>query len=315
MTPEEKYQEIVNSRKANAEKKPEETKPNDTNPSGVTTDPPANEKKPEPEKKPDEKKPEDGKKPEGDGKGDGKPSEDEKKEHAFAKMRLKFSRENEALKKELEALKKAMAENAPKPQAKTRKDFGDDDAAYEKYLRETIAEEAYRKAKAEFESRKSEQDGKEQFTAKLREDLEKSFSKDVADKVFRDMSDPESEMSMLITDERSEPMREAIMESSRRADLLALMQAKPQMFQQILELPPKRQAYRIYQLEDQIEAKYSQLKAKQANEKQKRERADSLPNTGTFGQGNETNKGFSGLSDTARVDRIKEELKKQRSRR
>lgn len=314
MTPDEKYQEIVNARKASEEQKPDGAKPQETNPSGVKTDPPAKEKQ-EPEKKPDGNNPEDGKKPEGDGKGDGKPSEDEKKEHAFAKMRLKFSRENEALKKEIEALKKAQADNAPKPQTKTRKDFGDDDAAYEKYLRETIAEEAYQKAKAEFESKKSEQDGKEKFTAKLREDLERSFSKDVADKVFGDLSDPESDMTLIITDERSEPMREAIMESSRRADLLALMQAKPQIFQQILELPPKRQAYRIYQLEDQIEARYSQLKARQASEQQKKERADSLPNTGTFGQGDNTNKGFSGLSTQQRVDRYMEEYMKQRTKR
>lgn len=312
MTEEEKYQEIVNSRKASEEKKPEDTKPKDE-PSGVKTDPPA-EKQPEPEKKPDENKPDEGgKQPEDDkGKGPAKPSKPEQEEHALAAMRIKFKRENEALKKEIEELKKAQSANAPKPAAKTRKDF-ENDEAYEKHVRDSLKEEIRAEIMNEVNAQKAKQDESENFTAQLRGDLEKTFSKEVADKVFKDLNNPDSMMSEIILDERAKPIVEAVQSSERRADLLALMQAKPQIFQALLELPARKQEFRIYQLEDQIEAQYAKLKAKQAEDKQKQERAESLPSTGTFGVNGNGNDGINGLSTAERVRRYREEILKQRT--
>ena len=314
MTEEEKYQEIVNSRKASEEKKPEDTKPKDE-PSGVKTDPPA-EKQPEPEKKPDEKKPDEGgKQPEDDkGKGPAKPSKPEQEEHALAAMRIKFKRENEALKKEIEELKKAQSANAPKPAAKTRKDF-ENDEAYEKHVRDSLKEEIRAEIMDEVKAQKAKQDESENFTAQLRGDLEKTFSKEVADKVFADLNNPDSLMSEIILDERAKPIVEAVQASERRADLLALMQAKPQIFQALLELPARKQEFRIYQLEDQIEAQYAKLKAKQAEDKQKQERAASLPSTGTFGVNGNGNDGINGLSTAERVRRYREEELKKRLKR
>ena len=83
MTAEEKYQEIVNSRKAAEGSKPEETKPQETSPSSVGADLPADEKKPETESKPEDK---------ADGKGEQKPTKSEQEEHAFAAMRFKHKR-------------------------------------------------------------------------------------------------------------------------------------------------------------------------------------------------------------------------------
>lgn len=314
MTEEEKYQEIVNSRKASEEKKPEDTKPKDE-PSGVKTDPPA-EKQPEPEKKPDEKKPDEGgKQPEDDkGKGPAKPSKPEQEEHALAAMRIKFKRENEALKKEIEELKKAQSANAPKPAAKTRKDF-ENDEAYEKHVRDSLKEEIRAEIMNEVNAQKAKRDESENFTAQLRGDLEKTFSKEVADKVFADLNNPDSLMSEIILDERAKPIVEAVQSSERRADLLALMQAKPQIFQALLELPARKQEYRVYQLEDQIEAQYAKLKAKQAEDKQKQERAASLPSTGTFGVNGNGNDGINGLSTAERVRRYREEELKKRLKR
>lgn len=314
MTEDEKYQEIVNSRKASEEKKPEETKLKDE-PSGVKTDPPA-EKQPEPEKKPEEKKPDEGgKKPEDDkGKGPAKPSKPEQEEHALAAMRIKFKRENEALRKELEELKKAQAANAPKPTPKTRKDF-ESDEAYEKHIRDSFKDELRAEIMNEVNAQKAKQDEKEGFTAKLREDLERTFSKEVSDKVFADLNNPDSEMSEIILDERAKPIVEAIKSSKRRADLLALMQAKPQIFQAMLELPERKQEFRIYQLEDQIDAQYAKLKAKQDEDRQKQERADSLPNTGTFGVNGNGNDGIQWLSTAERVRRYREEELKKRLKR
>lgn len=311
MTEEEKYQEIVNSRKASEEKKPEDTKPKDE-PSGVKTDPPA-EKQPEPEKKPEEKKPDEGgKQPEDDkGKGPAKPSKPEQEEHALAAMRIKFKRENEALKKEIEELKKAQSANVPKPAEKTRKDF-ENDEAYEKHVRDSLKEEIRAEIMNEVNAQKAKRDESENFTAQLRGDLEKTFSKEVADKVFEDLNNPDSLMSEIILDERAKPIVEAVQSSECRADLLALMQAKPQIFQALLELPARKQEFRIYQLEDQIEAQYAKLKAKQAEDKQKQERAASLPSTGTFGVNGNGNDGINGLSTAERVRRYREEELKKR---
>lgn len=307
MTEEEKYQEIVNSRKAAAEdKKPNEAKPQETNPSGVKTDPPA-EKQPEPDKKPDESKPQgDGKKPD-DTKGEGpaKPSEKEMQEHAFAKMRLKFKKENDELKARLAQLEKGAAEK--KPQAKTRKDF-ESDEAYEKHIRDTLKDELRAEIMAEVNASRAKKDEMDKFTAKLRGDLEGTFGKEVADKVFTDLNDPESEMTALIQDEQAKPIVEAVMGSKRRADLLALMQAKPQIFQSMMDLPPQKMAYRVYQLEDQIEARYAALAAKKQDEEKKKAVADSLPTPGAFGTQGNGNNGIQGLSTQQRVNRYKKEL-------
>lgn len=309
---EEKYQEIVNSRKNKEAEKQPETPPQETTPSGVKTDPPA-ERQPEPGKKPDESKPQgDGKQPE-DPKGEGtaKPSEKEMQEHAFAKMRLKFKKENEELKARLAQLEKSAVENAPKTQLKTRKDF-ETDPEYEQYVRDSIADEVRKKVLEEVNSYRAKQDEANKNTAKLREDLEGTFGKEVTNKVLTDLNDPESEMSMILTDERAAPIVEAVKGSGRKADLLALMQAKPQIFQAMMTLPPTKMAYRVYQLEDQIEAKYSALAAKKKEDEKKKAIADSLPTPGSFGNGGEENKGVSGLSTQQRVDRYKKEYLEQR---
>ena len=313
MTEEEKYQEIVNSRKASEEKKPEDTKPKD-DPSGVKTDPPA-EKQPEPGKKPDESKPQgDGKKPdEQKGEGPAKPSEKEMQEHAFAKMRLKHKKESDELRAQIAELNKKLADMAPKPQAKTRKDF-ESDEAYEKHIRDSLKDEIRAEIMKEVNSSRTRQDEKDKFTAKLRGDLETTFGTEVADKVFTDLSDPESEMTALIQDEQAKPIVDAVMGSRRRADLLALMQAKPQIFQSMLELSPQKMAYRVFQLEDQIEARYAALAAKKQDEEKKKAVADSLPTPGAFGTQGNGNNGIQGLSTQQRVDRYKKELLDARTR-
>lgn len=314
MTEEEKYQEIVKSRAdKDAEKQPD-AKTQETNPSGVKTDPPA-EKQPEPGKKPDESKPQgDGKTPdEQKGEGPAKPSEKEMQEHAFAKMRLKHKKESDELRAQIAELNKKLADMAPKPQAKTRKDF-ESDEAYEKHIRDSLKDEIRAEIMKEVNSSRTRQDEKDKFTAKLRGDLETTFGKEVADKVFTDLSDPESEMTALIQDEQAKPIVDAVMGSKRRADLLALMQAKPQIFQSMLELSPQKMAYRVFQLEDQIEARYAALAAKKQDEEKKKAVADSLPTPGAFGTQGNGNNGIQGLSTQQRVDRYKKELLDARTR-
>lgn len=307
MTQDEKYQEIVNSRKAATEEKQPETdkKPEDGNPSGVKADPPAIE----------DKKPESEKKPEGDpkekGEGDKKPSDADKANHALAELRFKSKKENEGLKQQIAELQKQLAELQPKPQAKTLKDF-EKPEDYEKYIRDKIKEEVFAEVMGQVNSTRAKQDEQEGFTKSLREDLEKTFTKEISDKVLTDLHNPESSMSMILTDNRAEPIVEAIKASSRKADLLALMQAKPQMFIDMLGLPDRKKEYEIYKLEDQINARYQQIAAKMQSDKAKAEKAASLPTTGTFGVNETGNNGVQGLSAQARVERYKQELLKGR---
>lgn len=314
MTPDEKYQDIVNSRKAATEDKQPETekKPEDENPSGVKADPPATEdKNPEPEKKPEgDRKPEGY--PKEKGEGDKKPSDADKANHALAELRFKSKKENEGLKQQIADLQKQLAALQPKPQAKTVKDF-EKPEDYEKYVRDSFKDELRKEILEEVNSARAKQDEQEGFTKQLREDLEKAFPKEISDKVLNDLYNPESSMSMILTDGRAAPMLEAIKSSSRKADLLALMQARPQMFIDMLNISDEsRMKYSVYQLEDRINARYQQLAAKMQSDKAKAEKAASLPTTGTFGVNETGNTGVQGLSAQARVDRYKQELLKGR---
>lgn len=297
MTEEEKYQEIVKNR--------EVASGVDKDQSGVKTDPPANEK-PGTEEKPKETQ-----QPTGDdkGKGNANPTDTEKEDHAFAKMRMKFKRENDALRKEIDALKKAYAEKFPREQPKTRKDF-ETDEEYGQYVRKSMKEEITSELRGELESSRETERERENFTTQIRDQLERTFNKEISDRVVKDLFDPESELSMIITDERANAIAEVVKSSSRRADLLALMQAKPQMFQKMLELPPEKQKFRMWQLEDEIESRYAQLQARQQAEQQKKERADSLPTAGTFGVNGNGATDISGLSPQQRVERYKSEMRK-----
>lgn len=314
MTPDEKYQEIVNSRKAATEDNKPETdkKPGDDNPSGVKADPPATEdKNPEPENKP-----EGDRKPEGDpkekGEGDKKPSDADKANHAMAELRFKSKKENEGLKRQIADLQKQLAELQPKPQAKTSKDF-EKPEDYEKYVRDSFKDQLRAEILEEINTTRAQQDAQEGFARQLREDLEKRFPKEVSDKVISDLQNPESTMSAILKDERAKPILDAITSSSRKADLLALMQGAPQMFIDMLDITDEtRKKYRVYQLEDQINARYKQLAAKMQSDKAKAEKAASLPTTGTFGVNETGNNGVSGLSAQQRVERYKQELLKGR---
>ena len=317
MTQEEKYKEIVENRAkagtVNTETKPEEN--NDQ--SGVKTDPPAETKTEPTETKPEEQPPKEGEpKPKGGKEGEepAKPSKAEQQEHALAQMRIKSKRENDALRKEIEALKKQLAESAPKPAAKTAKDF-EKPEDYEKYVRDSLKDEIRAEVLDEVETQRKQRDEQQGFMTKLRGELESTFGKEVSEKVVSDLEDPESELTTILTDERAKPIVDVIKSSKRRADLLALMQARPQMFIDMLDLPERKKEFRIYQMEDAIDAKYASLKAKEAEDKQKKERADSLPSTGTFGLNGNGNDGITGLSTQARVNRYKEEILKTRKTR
>ena len=209
-------------------------------------------------------------------------------------------------------LQKQIAELQPKPQAKTIKDF-EKPEDYEKYVYDSIKDRLRAEIMGELNSERAKQDEKQGFEKQLREDLEKTFTKEVSDKVINDLYNPESSLSMILTDERAEPIIDAIKSSSRKADLLALMQAKPQMFIDMLNITDdSRKRYKVYQLEDQINARYQQIAAKMQSDKAKAEKAASLPTTGTFGVNETGNNGISELSAQARVEKLKQEILKGR---
>jgi hypothetical protein len=325
---EEKVKEIEESRKV-AEGSPE-------NGGEKKADPQAEEKKPaetEGDKKPTEdgnKEPEGNKKPEGDKKPteDGKkpedkggaqkpePTEAEKQQQAFAKMRF----ENKQLKERIAKLEEAQKpKEQPNPeQPKTLADFNGDVGKYGEYLRETITKEVTDKLTQQFEEKGRQEKAASDVTNELRSRLENTFGTERTKSIWADMENPESMVSMIITDKAAEPIREAIRTSKRNADLLALMHAKPQIFQEMLELPEDRMKYRLYALEDAIEAQYSKMRQKQAldaqAEQRKKEQAAALPTPGAFGVNGNGTTDFSTLSASERVARYQEELKKERTR-
>lgn len=312
MNVDEKYKEIVESRKAaNAEQE------KNVNPQGgeeKKANPPA-EKTPTETKNPEEKNPTETTKKEGD---EQNPKQDAPKEdpkdHAFAQMRF----ENSQLKKRIKALEDAQngkpTETKQPEKEKTLEDFGGNVAEYGKYLREKITAEVTGNVTKTLTEKQERDTAKQEFSRKLKEDLVNTFGKDRAESVLSDLGNPESTMSQILLDEGAKAIAEAITKSSRKADLLALMQAKPQLFQDIMQLDPERQKYRMFALEDAIEGKYLEFAQKQKKDEEKKATAEKVPVTGTFGVNGNGTTDISTLSASERVARYREELLKNNRR-
>ena len=301
MTTEEKYKEIVESRKVAGEESKE--------PSGVKVDPPTPKNEHDEEGKA-EQQPEAGNEGVQNVSGKSEPTDYEKQQHAMAAMRASHKRETDSLKKEIEELKKLVNAGKEKQEPKKRSDFGSDEE-YGEYVRSQITEGAAKQVREELEKRQADERRQNEFNEKLKSGLE-GISKGLSEKVFGDLKNPESVMSQIIMDERAKSMVDAIRQSPRMADMLALMQAKPQIFQDILELPPKKQEYRIFSLEDNIDTIYSKKASRQQDDEAKKDRAASLPVTGAFGNQGTGSTDVSALSTEERVARYKAELKKKR---
>lgn len=306
MTTEEKYKEIVESRNvADGESK---------EPSGVKVDPPT-------EEKPADTKPAEvtekqqvaGKKEGEEGKDTTKkvPTDYEKQQHELASMRFNSKKTEKALLKQIEDLKAEIEglKGGKKTEQKKRSDFNSDDE-YGDYLRQNLEKDVTDKILKQVKEQNDSVARQNEFNRKLTEDLDK-IQQGLGNKIIAELNDPESVMSQIILDENGESMVTAIRESSRRADILALMQARPEIFKNILALPPKKQEYRIYALEDQIDAKYAQLSKKQQDDKEKEERSASLPTAGSFGVHGNGTTDISGLSTEERVARYKAEMRKK----
>ena len=299
MTEEEKFAQIQQNRQvANGEKAGEG--------SGVEAHQQA-EQKTETKKEPEGGKPEGEKEVKETPK---EPTEAEKQQHAMAKMRSQFKRENDALKKELEELKKWKADaEAKNVKPKTLEDFGGDQQKFGEFLRKQIEDDVYARVSEEFKKRNeadAETSERGERLMKGLNDLQEGLSQ----KVVAELKDPDSAMSQILNaGEKGKTIADAITESEHGAELLALMHGKPEIFQQMLALPQKRIEYRIYQLEDQIVATAQRLSEQKKAEAEKKEKADSLPNVGAFGLNGNGNKGIGGLSNKERVERYKAEMR------
>lgn len=306
MTTEEKYQEIVKSREVASGAEDSKGGENKANP-------PA-----ENETKSAQNEPPKGTQQPADGEHSAEktkktPTDAEKQEHAFANLRFENKRLLERI-KALEASAKASTKpNADEGEAKKRSEFANDDE-YGKYLYDRIYKQVSEKVTSELEEKRKAETERDESNKALKDKLVKSFGNERAESVWKDLNDEASMMSQIITDGRGVEMARAIGASNRNADLLALMQAKPQIFQAILELSPDKQKYRIYALEDAIEQQYASIAAKQQEAKQAQERAASVPVTGTFGTNGNGVTDISGLSSAERVARYKKEILESRRR-
>lgn len=238
------------------------------------------------------------------------PTEAEKQQHAMAQMRAKFKRENDSLRKEVEELKKWKADaEAKNVKPKTLEDFGGDTEKYGAFLRKQIEDDVYARVSEEFRKNSAAETEMSERGEKLTKGLE-SIRSGLSQKVMAELKDPDSTMSMVLNDgEAGKTIADAIAESDYGADLLALLHGKPEIFQNMLSLPPKRIEFRIYQLEDQIAAIKAQASEKQKAEAEKQEKANSLPNVGAFGTNGNGNTGIAGLSAKERVERYKAEMR------
>ncbi len=232
---------------------------------------------------------------------------EERQRHAMAAMRIRFKRENEALRREIAELKKAAgASGGEKP--KTREDFKDD-AEYGNYLRQNLEDGIYRRVRERMDGDiESERESAEDLR-RLESGLE-SVQKGLSGAVMRELHDPESEMSLILTDDRAKAMADAIAGSDHRPEILAVMYGNPGLFRKLLELSPQKQQFRIFQLEDRLEAMKAQGEIRTKAEEERRKRAESVPAAGAFGITGNGRTNIGSLSATERVRRYKEDMRK-----
>lgn len=323
MTEEEKYKQIVSSRQS-AETANQQTKKEDDEPSGVKTDPPAEKGTEEPKNTEPPKGPSDTKtdKPKEDG-GKGTeepkntiPSDAQKQQNAMAKMRFENKRLLERIKK-LEANDANRATAQPQEPFKKLSDFADEDE-YRKYLYETMEKQITEKVMKQVQEARERDAELQSGNNELRLSLEKAFGIERAGSIYKDLENPESEVSQIISDERAETLLDVVIHSKRKAELLAMIQARPADFWNLLEMPEAKQRFRLYGLEDAIEQKYVQAQQQPQAAQQQQTQAQPKPNTaaglptpGAFGTNGTGTRDISGLSTQERIARYKEEMKKQ----
>lgn len=324
MTEEEKYKQIVSSRQS-AETANQQTKKENEEPSGVKTDPPA-------DKGTEEPKPADPGKgateqkvdtpPEAGGKGteDPKntiPSDAQKQQNAMAKMRFENKRLLERVKKlEADAANRGGATQQPEA-VKKLSEFPNEDE-YRKYLYETMEKQITEKVMKQVQEARERDAELQNGNNELRSSLERAFGAERAGSIYKDLENPESELSQILTDERAEALLDVVNHSKRKAEILAIIQARPADFLSLFELPPDKQKYRLYGLEVAIEQKYAQAKQQPQATQQQPPQAQPRPNTaaglptpGAFGTNGTGTRDISGLSTQERIARYKEEMRKQ----
>ncbi len=323
MTEEEKYKQIVSSRQS-AETANQQTKKENEEPSGVKTDPPADKGTEDPKNTEPPKGQSDTKTdtpPENGGKGteDPKntiPSDAQKQQNAMAKMRYENKRLLERIKK-LEANDANRAAAQPQETFKKLSDFPNEDE-YRKYLYDTMEKQITEKVMKQVQEARERDAELQNGNNELRSTLERAFGAERAGSIYKDLENPESELSQILTDERAEALLDVVNHSKRKAEILAIIQARPADFLSLFELPPEKQKYRLYGLEDAIEQKYAQAQQQPQAAQQQQTQAQPKPNTaaglptpGAFGTNGTGTRDISGLSTQERIARYKEEMRKQ----
>lgn len=294
MNEEEKYRQIVDSRNSGTEggEKQGGVEPDPHGTGNAGKEPEAGAARQEPARGTE---PADGRDPE------------ERQRHAMAAMRVRFKRENEALRREIAELKKAAgASVGEKP--KTREDFKDD-AEYGSYLRQNLEDGIYRRVRERMDGDIESERASAEDLRQLESGLE-SVQKGLSGAVMRELHDPESEMSLILTDDRAKAMADAIAGSDHRPEILAVMYGNPGLFRKLLELSPQKQQFRIFQLEDRLEAMKAQGETRTKAEEERRRRAESVPAAGAFGMTGNGRTNIGSLSATERVRRYKEDMRK-----
>lgn len=295
MNEEEKYKQIAESRQSDGN--------GDKQQGGVNGSDPQDDNKPGSEEKPE--------------KGETKETTDtpkeltpeEKQQHAFAEMRFRYKRETDALKRKIAELEKAMGagkkDSVPK---KGRADFKTDDE-YGDYMRDTMAESIYKRVKEQLERENAANTGRSETRSEITRQLD-AIKPGLGNAVYAEMNDPNTLLHEVLTDQRAEPMVNAIGESARKAEILLLMRNNPERFARLAEQSPERQRFQIFQLEQSLEMIRSQRDSAAKAEDERRKRAESLPTAGTFGVNGNGNTNIGGLSPAERIRRYKAEMRK-----
>lgn len=236
------------------------------------------------------------------------PTPEERQRHAIAEMRVKFKRENDALRKEIESLKKAQAEKDA-PARKTRQDFASD-GEYGDYLRKEMEDDIYRRVSERMRSEQDAVSERAELGEKLRRQLE-DLEEGLSTKIFSDVANPDSDLYQILSDGRDEGRFSDLLKGPYGAEALAIIHGRPEIFREILELPARMQEFRLCALEDGIERRRQERAQNVRAAEARKQAADSLPSAGTFGTNGNGGADVGGMSAAQRVARYKAEMRKR----
>lgn len=214
-------------------------------------------------------------------------SDAEKEAHGLRKRLEKMYQRQEQMQRRLEELQGG--KKTEQVARKTRKDFSSDDE-YIDYIRKSSMDEIASSVYDRYEKQMSERSANEQAQREFAERIQKELRPEIVEKVASVLNDPMSEQMELLQTKFGEVLQDKIGKSPIGSHILGLFAMKPHIFTEMANAAESEWPMKLALLEHDMQRMQQRAGAMKKETEQKAEeaqkRAESVPVTGGFGQGN-----------------------------